>query len=836
MGTSAAKGDPIDVPATHRSDISWLLFSAAAYFVAHQVAYFFPDSEQVLMLIWPAGGVGLAAFLLAPRRLWPSLAILLYLTGAAAGVLLAGRSPGAEAAYMAGNMIESIGCAWLILRRCGSFRRFTQVREVTALIMGVVLVNAISSAVGAATATLTRGANFAAAWQAWYVADGLGLLLVAPFLVAWTDLKGMRASFRPQPLLESLAFFAAWLFVARSVFFPGALPGFVHVHSYFLAALLTWPAVRLGPRTVTLALMVLFVSAIGSPTIAHGPCPWGECAVESAEHRTMELQLFLGFMAIVGLLLSSRNSARELAEESLRSSEEQLRSVLESVSLAGVILDRQGRILLCNDHLLDLTGWTREEVLGRDWFETFLPPDIRSSVQIEVFQKSIAEGVLPVHYENAILTRGGEKLLVAWNNTIVRDHRGEVTGVASIGEDITERRKLEKESRESRDRLAQAVSLARLGIWDWDKESDVTTWNDEMLRIYGVTRDAFTGRGSDYFGFTRSDYRSAQMANVEQAFAQGVTEEELARGILPPLEPRELCIVRPDGTECFTLGSAICIVDQQRRPLRMLGVTLDITDQKRAEEALVRSERLAAIGRLAAGVAHEFNNILAIIRAQAQMLELDPCLKDHPDIIAKLATIDEQTQRGGQVAGGIMALARPVPPSMARTSVRDLVSAVLAVQSKSLEAENIRVRTLLPEDLEVHVDGARIQQVLLNLLLNARDAMKPRNGGALTIAAEKIPRGIQVSVSDTGNGMSQAVLAQLFTPFFTTKGAYQRGGQMVKGNGLGLAVSYTIMQEHGGRIEAESTEGVGSTFRLIFPSPPEPTASPFPLRENSAHG
>lgn len=143
---------------------------------------------------------------------------------------------------------------------------------------------------------------------------------------------------------------------------------------------------------------------------------------------------------------------------------------------------------------------------------------------------------------------------------------------------------------ESENRLRQAMNLAHLGIWEWDIATDKTTWHGDMFRIYGITREEFTGVGSDYIGFTREDYREAQSANIGAAFEKGVSEEQLRRGVGIAFDPKELCIVRPDGTEAYTIGDAVAITDDAGNPKRMLGVSMDITERKLMEVALRQSE------------------------------------------------------------------------------------------------------------------------------------------------------------------------------------------------------------------------------------------------------
>ena len=172
------------------------------------------------------------------------------------------------------------------------------------------------------------------------------------------------------------------------------------------------------------------------------------------------------------------------------------------------------------------------------------------------------------------------------------DDQGNPAGVVGVYFDISQLKRTQQALRQSEERLKQAVKLARLGIWDWDMDSGQVEWNDEMLPIYGITREQFTGRGEDYVNFTNPDHRPAQLANIDGVFQQGVTQSALlaGKGIQP--DPKELCIVHPDGSLSYTLGDAISIVDENGKPLRMLGVTRDITDIRLAEARLRQSTEL----------------------------------------------------------------------------------------------------------------------------------------------------------------------------------------------------------------------------------------------------
>ena len=256
---------------------------------------------------------------------------------------------------------------------------------------------------------------------------------------------------------------------------------------------------------------------------------------------------------------------RKRADEKLRESERQLRTVLETISLVGVMLDRQGNITLCNDFLLALSGWKREEVLHRDWFELFLPSEIRGRIR-EIFLDAIGAGEIPTHYQNEIITRSGERRLVDWNNTVIRDPGGQIVGVASIGEDITGLKRAEAEKARIQDQLRQAQKLESVGRLAAGVAHD---FNNLLTVINGYSRLLLdTLKAGDPL---RDDVEEIHKAGERAA---GLTQQLLAFSRKQFLQPRVLDLNR--------------VVDEMRPMLaRLMGEDVEVCVQLQAEATTI---------------------------------------------------------------------------------------------------------------------------------------------------------------------------------------------------------------------------------------------------------
>jgi len=258
------------------------------------------------------------------------------------------------------------------------------------------------------------------------------------------------------------------------------------------------------------------------------------------------------------------------------------------------------------------------------------------------------------------------------------------------------------------------------------------------------------------------------------------------------------------------------------RAIEQLGRQLDET--RMVQERLLQSEKMSSVGQLVSGVAHELNNPLTGIMGFAQMLMLRDL---DEDARKEVETIYAEAERASKIVSNLLTFARRRRPAKEAANLNTLIERVLELRNYDLRVRNIDVRLDLEPALpDTMVDTNQLLQVLLNILLNAEQAMRSEGGeGTLMIRTWSAPGSVRVSFTDTGPGMSAETLRRIFDPFFTTKDAGE-------GTGLGLTVSYGIIEEHGGRIWAESEQGRGTTFHIELPMAAGVTQVPPQLRRD----
>jgi PAS domain S-box-containing protein len=513
---------------------------------------------------------------------------------------------------------------------------------------------------------------------------------------------------------------------------------------------------------------------------------------------------------------------RRQTEQAQRESERRFRDLLENMQLMAVMLDDAGNITFINDFLLRSTGRTRGEVVGHSWFDLFIPEETRGALRAS-YLRSMAGGLPASPHEQEILTAAGERRRVVWNTILIHGPDERPVGSASVGADVTEQRKSEAEMQ----KLLRVAEQTDDAVMITDPAGVIEYVNAAFERVTGYQRAEVIGQPS----------RLLNSGQQDAAFY-----ERLWATISSGQPFRALMTNRRKNGEMFHEEKTITpLRDGTGAITHYLSTSKDVTERRRMDEQLQQSEKLASIGQLAAGVAHEINNPVGYI--SSNIATLSRYLKDIFQLLTVYEQIEgtvtdtalqqqlqalKQTMDIGYLRDDIPALINESAEGVARVKkiVQDLkdfsrqeeAEWQMADLHKGLESTLNIVHNEIKYKAEVVREfgdlplvqciPSQLNQVFMNLLVNAAHAIDER--GVIHVRSGTEGDWVWVEVQDNGKGIRPEHLGRLFDPFFTTK-------PVGKGTGLGLSISYGIVQKHGGRIEVESEPGRGSRFRVWLP-------------------
>ena len=502
------------------------------------------------------------------------------------------------------------------------------------------------------------------------------------------------------------------------------------------------------------------------------------------------------------------------------SDEHRFRVLVEGISdYAIYMLDPNGVITTWNPGAQRFKGYTEQEIIGCH-FSRFYTEDDRK-VGLPAFALQTAEREGRFEHEGWRVRKDGSLM---WAHVVIdpiRDSSGELVGFAKITRDISEQKRTREALRLSEERFRLLVQgVTDYAIYMLDPEGRVANWNTGAQRFKGYTEQEIVGEHFSRF-YTDEDKASGlPQRGLETAMREGRFENEGWR-------------VRNDGSRFWAHVVIDAIRNEQGDLLGFAKVTRDITDKKNAQEALeatraalFQSQKMEAVGTLVGGIAHDFNNLLAVLLGNLELLR-----KRLPDDARTARLLDnsmQAAQRGASLTQRMLAFARRQDLKVETVDVRDLVNGMSDLLQRSISSA-AQIETRFPMRLDpVLVDANQLELALLNLVVNARDAMP--DGGTITISARsgdasnvKAASGsfVCVSVTDTGQGMDEATLARAVEPFFTTKG-------VGKGTGLGLSMVHGLAEQCGGRLVLTSQKGRGTTAELWLPIAEVESPSVFP--------
>ena len=400
---------------------------------------------------------------------------------------------------------------------------------------------------------------------------------------------------------------------------------------------------------------------------------------------------------------------------------------------------------------------------------------------------------------------------IVWNSTMLRDGAGRIVGTANIGQDVTERSRAEAALRESEVQFRQVLENIRGVFWMVDTEHNRLLYvSPNYEAVWGRTCASLHANPGNWLESIHPEDRE----RVRQA---AITKQ--TRGDYD----ETYRITRPDGAVRWIRDRAFPIRDQAGAVYRVVGTAEDITEYRTLEEQFRQAQKMEAIGTLAGGVAHDFNNMLAAINGYAELALVS--LKDNPDVREHLRAVLQAGSRATDLVRQILAFSRQHQPQRRPIQLRPVVAESLKLLRAAIPSTIEFDTTLAADAPTVLADATQIHQVLMNLGTNAWHATNDRTGrlqvklekcvvdAALAAVQPRLRPGIytRVSVSDTGCGMDQATRRRIFEPFFTTKPPGE-------GTGLGLAVVHGIMDSHDGAVTVHSQPDAGTEFRLYFPA------------------
>jgi PAS domain S-box-containing protein len=509
-------------------------------------------------------------------------------------------------------------------------------------------------------------------------------------------------------------------------------------------------------------------------------------------------------------MVEVRTEELNRSKEKYRDISRFLNSVLDSATeYAIVALDVYGNITEFNKGAERLFGWKKEEVVGKQNIGiTILPEDRKRGIQKEMAQRTRTEGVCELEMDR--VKKGGEPFPAHATVTAIKDPSGKPTGYVEIIRDFTRRRVLERQLRETKGFLENIMESSVDGIVTTDLKGKITYLNRAMAEILHYEKETLLGE------------------HISHLYVRGIEE---ARDIMRLLREsktaknHEIEVKTKDEQSLAILTSIFLLQDEERKVIGTAGIFKDITEQKRlatelkvTQARLVESSKMRALGELVAGVAHELNNPLmasqTILHVIFNNLQKD-CPQDCPER-NRLELIRKCNERIGKIVDHLREFSRQTKPDFVEIDINQPAANALMITEQQLLDHNISVVKSLSEGLpSVLGNSGQLEQVFLNLISNAKDAMEDSTGPRkLTISSslaedEDFPS-VVVSVQDTGLGIEQENLDKIFEPFFTTK-------PVGKGTGLGLSLCFGIIEAHGGRLEIKSQLHKGTEVRVFLP-------------------
>lgn len=777
-----------------------VLVVAAAVFLAAKLGVDLSRLSDNVAALWIANAIPLAIVLLRPRSETPG-----YIAAAAIGNLamnLANGDAMPVAAAFAGCNASEVLVAAALLRVLNGTQILTSLRGTLVFLAAAVGAStAVAASVGAGLVSSRFGASYWDIWHTWWIGDAAGILFVTPAIVA---IGAARTMMWPRPAQT------IWLVLVLVAIAALSMSGFrdftaySFLHRFALLAILPLEivaVVQFGTAGAVTSNMVLCLSGLASIYLGNLP-ETGEGLHAALEAVQLRMMTNAAMMLALATLLNERG--RLLAR---------LNAAIDGMHEGFTLTDETGRLVLVNKQIRSIYPELADAFVPGARMEDLVRIGVTKGV-FDLDGLSPKEWIARRMHSMESEVRGAEIKLADGRCLLLSERKDDLGETVTIRTDITEQKRQEQRLRESEQKLQQAnTDLARLietcplAIIYIDRDGTVRSWNTAAEQMFGWRADEVLGRSlPTASGMTRSE--------VERLFERQERGEK---------------IVSVDTTRLHKDGHPLDVTlwSSPRRNaagevIGSLGILADITQRKRAEEHLRQYQRLQAVGQLTGGVAHEFNNLLLVVLGNAEVLAQS--LSDRPELMERAEYIQRAAERGADLTHRLLAFSRRQPLRPVSLEVNEVISGMRAFAGVTLDARTDLQVEIAPEIWHLTSDRTQLESALLNLVINARDAMPA--GGTITIRASNVEiesdgddlrsgRYVSIEVEDTGSGMSEEVRAKAVEPFFTTK-------EVGKGTGLGLSMVHGFVKQSGGDLRIDSQMGIGTTVRLLLPATSAP--------------
>ena len=778
------------------------LWVFAGYYIGCKIGFALTFQPHPVSVLWPPNSVLVAALLLTPPRLWWFVLMAAFPAHLAAQ-FQSHVPPLMILCWFVSNSCEAVIGAGLTRYLVGGPIHFRSLRNVGIFCLCVVFVGPfLSSFLDAAFVVLNHWGHdsYGQLIRIRLFSNALAALIVVPLIITWatTGISDLRTA-RLWRYLEACILFTGLLVVSYAVLYElGSEADSVLL--FLPLPFLLWAAVRFGAWGASTAISIVGFLAIWSASHGHGPFSGA-----TPEQDALSIQIFLIALAIPLLFLATVIEERATGATELRESESRFRIVADA---APVLIWMSGVDKLCtflNKPWLDFTGRSMEQDLGNGWAEGVHPDDVERC--LDVYTKAFDERQ-PFVMQYRLRRNDGAFRWVSDQGVPRYDAQGRFAGYIGSCLDVTDLVNKDAALRESEERMRIAAEAVNLGIWEWDLSKDEIWATNARRALLG-----WPASGKITLEHFIASLHPDDHDRIRQAF-----DDAIHKGQDFDSEYR---LVLPDGIVRWMATRGSVRLDAQGKPAQLLGISIDITARKQAElearqrrDELSHLSRVALIGEMSASIAHELNQPLAgiVSNAGAGQRFIDRGKLDLQEMRELLADIGADARRASDVVRGIRGMIKKEQMGRQPICLNDIVTNVVHILGSDALLHSCKLKTSLETNLPmVEADPIQIQQVLINLVVNAFDAMHDTSAAkrVVEIATQENGDGtVRISVRDYGVGISPEMRSRLFEQFVTTK---------AEGLGMGLAIARSIVEAHAGNIDAENAEGGGARFHFTLP-------------------